>query len=58
MQHGLPDLKVANVLEDIDILLKARDAAIDTINNPSALAGVLPVLEYKLRNHFEKITES
>ncbi|BEU87414.1 ATP-dependent DNA helicase RecG [Selenomonas sp. TAMA-11512] len=37
MQHGLPDLKMANVLGDMDILLKARQAAQETMGN-AALA--------------------
>lgn len=58
MQHGLPDLKVANVLEDIDILLKAREAAIETMNIPLLRAQVQPVLMMQYREHFQNIAAS
>ena len=58
MQHGLPDLKIADVLQDIDILLQARRAALETMGNQVDLAYVLPVLELQYKEHFTNITFS
>lgn len=48
-QHGLPDLKFASLLDDYDLLIKARDKAneiIDRLDEPE-YAGVKQVLEIK-----------
>lgn len=58
MQHGLPDLKIADVLQDIDILLQARRAALETMGNQVDLAYVLPVLELQYKEHFTNITDT
>lgn len=43
-QHGMPDLKIANIIEDIDILLQARNAAQTTIANPKLLDFIRPTV--------------
>ena len=58
MQHGLPDLKIADVLQDIDILLRARRAALETMSNKVDLEYVLPVLQLQYKEHFLNITET
>ena len=57
MQHGLGDLKIADVLADMDLLLLARRAALATIDDPEALAFVLPALMRQYREQFEHIRE-
>lgn len=56
MQHGLPDLKIADVLSDVDILLKARQAALETMENQEDLHYVMGVLALQYKEHFFKIT--
>lgn len=58
MQHGLPDLKIADVLQDIDILLEARRAALETMENRVDLDYVLPILELQYKEHFMNITDT
>lgn len=57
MQHGLPDLKIADVLGDMDILLKAREAAAVTLENQEDMDFVLPVLAVQYREKFARIIE-
>ena len=33
-QHGLPDLKIANIFRDLELLIAARDAAENFVNDP------------------------
>lgn len=58
LQHGLPDLKIADVLQDIDILLEARRAALETMENRVDLDYVLPILELQYKEHFMNITDT
>ena len=37
-QHGLPDLKIANIIDDFELLNLARRNAFDMVNNDPALA--------------------
>ena len=57
MQHGLLDLKVADVLNDMDILLKARQAAQETVANREERRDVLPILALQYKEQFENITD-
>ena len=58
MQHGLPDLKIADVLRDSDILIEARRAALASLARREDLDFVLPVLALQYREQFQHITES
>ena len=58
LQHGIPDLKVANVLQDMDILLKARKAAMETVHSHEGLDAVLPILMQRYQAHFLHILHS
>lgn len=57
MQHGLPDLKIADVFSDMDILLQARQAAQETLASSKNLAFVLPTLNHRYPQ-FGQITEA
>jgi len=37
MQHGIPDLKIANLYKDVDILKKAQEAAINILKEDKLL---------------------
>ena len=58
MQHGLPDLKVASVWEDMDILTEARQAALGTLTRQKDLDAVLQTLSLQYREQFLHITET
>ena len=58
MQHGLPDLKIADVAQDIDILLRARQAAMETVKGGEGLPEVLAALQLQYREQFFDITEN
>ena len=58
MQHGLPDLKIADVLSDVDILLRARRAALETMENQEDLHYVMRVLALQYKEHFLNITDT
>lgn len=57
-QHGLPDLKIADVLNDTDILLEARKAAQETLGRKEDLSFVLPILAAEYKEQFEHITDT
>ena len=58
MQHGLPDLKIADVGQDIDILLKARQAAMEAVKSGDGMPEVLAALQLQYREQFFNITEN
>ena len=57
MQHGLGDLRIADVLADMDLLLLARRAALTTLDDPAALSFVLPTLMRQYRERFAHMRE-
>ena len=58
LQHGLPDLKIARVPEDIDILLAAHRAAEATLQSQSGLDFIRPVLALQYKEKFLHIMET
>lgn len=57
-QHGMPDLKIADIVKDTSVLLEARRAAQQTVALPERFAGVRPVLSERFGNHFGLIFQS
>ncbi|MBR2215853.1 MAG: ATP-dependent DNA helicase RecG [Selenomonadaceae bacterium] len=55
-QHGLPDLKIADVFSDMDILLEARQAAAETLASEAAVRHILPLLTAQYHEQFAHIT--
>lgn len=54
-QHGLPDLKIANIVKDTEILLEARQAAIYTISQSEQVQLLLPGLTERFGEEFRMI---
>lgn len=57
-QHGLPDLKIADIVRDTGVLLEARQAAQTTVSDPSLFAAVRPALSRRFGGHFGMIFNS
>jgi ATP-dependent DNA helicase RecG len=51
-QHGLPEMKLADLSEDMGLLETARDAAIDCLKNPQTVAWILPQLRKRYERFF------
>lgn len=58
MQHGLPDLKIARVPEDIAILLEAHKAAEATLKSQGDLDFIRPILALQYKERFQHIMEN
>ena len=58
MQHGLPDLKIADVGKDIELLLKARQAAAEAVAGGEGMAEALAALQLQYQEQFFNITEN
>jgi len=54
-QHGLPDLKIADILGDLDILLQARKAALKTVADENLLQFIEQILLLQYHEHFKDI---
>lgn len=57
-QHGLPDLKIADILNDIDVFLEARQAAEKTVASPEWFDALRPVLRTQFGKEFGMIFSS
>ena len=57
-QHGLGDLKIADALRDVDLLLMAREAALITTENEENFKNALKFLSFAYRDKFENILDS
>lgn len=57
-QHGMPDLKIADILKDTDILIEARRAAQKTVSAPDKMQTVKDALDGAFGSHFRMIFNS
>ena len=55
VQHGLPDLKVANILGDIDILIAAREAATLYVQGNIDEVAIIEKISRRFGGHFTRI---
>ena len=54
-QHGMPDLKIADIVRDTDILLEARQAAQQTVCTPEYLEKVWQTLKHWFGDKFNMV---
>lgn len=57
MQHGLPDLKIADVLNDINVLITARKEAQMAIDYGIDKPKLVELLQMQYKNNFIKISD-
>ncbi|MBR1420020.1 MAG: ATP-dependent DNA helicase RecG [Selenomonadaceae bacterium] len=58
MQHGLPDLKMANVIEDMDLLKAAHESAIETLDDEKSLQWIFKMLNLTYGIDFESVSDN
>jgi ATP-dependent DNA helicase RecG len=51
-QHGLPEMKMASLADDADLLVEAREAGIALMQDPKGLNFVLPHLKQRFERFF------
>ena len=51
-QHGLPEMKMANLADDCDILDEARQAALEAMNRRIGTDEILPLLQQRFDRFF------
>ena len=52
-QHGLPELKMANLADDCTLLEEAWQAGLQVMNAPGLAADILPILKHRYDRFFE-----
>ena len=57
-QHGLPDLKIANIFRDVAILIKSREYANIAVREPQNHQAVYQALKERYGAAFERITNN
>lgn len=57
-QHGLPDLKIANIFRDVALLIKAREYAQIAVKEPQNHQPVYHALQERYGSAFERITNN
>ncbi len=57
MQHGLPDLKIADVLNNVDVLLDARTEAEKWYAAKNNISSIIETIRLQYKNNFFKISD-
>lgn len=57
-QHGIPDLKIADIVNDTAVLLEARHAAGQTVGSAEQFAAIRPVLSNRFGDYFGMIFQN
>lgn len=57
-QHGLPDLYIADILQDTDVLIEARALAKKTLADAGQIAEITKVLDAQFDERFKRIFNS
>ena len=57
-QHGLPDLYIADILQDTDVLIEARSLAKKTLADAGQTAEITKVLDAQFDERFKRIFNS
>ena len=57
-QHGLPDLYIADILQDTDVLIEARALAKKTLADAGQTAEITKVLDAQFDERFKRIFNS
>lgn len=57
MQHGLPDLKIASVLDDMELLLSARKEAEKYCDANKNMHDIVETIDLQYQNNFLKIID-
>ena len=58
MQHGLPDLKIADVLNDINVLITARKEAQKALDFSIDKKALVELLQMQYKDKFIKIADN
>ena len=51
-QHGLPEMKMANLADDLHVLEEARQAGIMVMNTPELASEIMPLLQQRFNSFF------
>ena len=51
-QHGLPEMKMANLADDLHVLEEARQAGLMVMNTPALSSAIMPLLQQRFNSFF------
>ena len=54
-QHGLPDLKAADIVQDVDLLVAARDKASLYLKEHADENQIVHILQQRFGKHFQGV---
>ena len=51
-QHGLPEMKMANLADDLHVLEEARQAGLMAMDTPALSSAIMPILQQRFNSFF------